>query len=238
MPHNLTSWMACVFAVVVLVGNGCGGTKGGSSGTGGSTGSGGMAVATGGTSGTGSGTGGSGIGAKQQGPAEAELGRGTGGIGGGPGSGGAGGAAIGGTSGTGRGGTGTGTSTGGTSGSGPGGVSGAGGAGGPSYSGCSFVGGLDRIVVGKRDAGRNLCVVIVFVNGTNTSQIVLPPIWRVSTHSPPRRPPRARSACHRQVRFWLRVRTEQRPGRRELPGPTRPPPSTSLSRFHPAARGC
>jgi hypothetical protein len=34
-------------------------------------------------------------------------------------------------------------------------------------------------VVAKRDAGRNLCVVIVFANGTNTSQVVLPQSYRI-----------------------------------------------------------
>jgi hypothetical protein len=49
-----------------------------------------------------------------------------------------------------------------------------------SYSGCSFVGGIDRLVVAKRDAQRNLCVVLVLDEpGTNPFTVTLPSPWGV-----------------------------------------------------------
>ena len=47
------------------------------------------------------------------------------------------------------------------------------------YSGCNFLGDVDRVVVGKYDPARSLCFDIVFSNGTNTSGVTLPASWRV-----------------------------------------------------------
>jgi len=66
---------------------------------------------------------------------------------------------------------------------GAGGAAGLGGAGGAavSYSGCNFIGGVDRISVAKRDPARSLCAVIVFADGTsaNPSGVTLPQNWKV-----------------------------------------------------------
>ena len=170
-------------------GAGTGGMGTGGMGTGGA-GTGGVGTGGAGTGGAGTGgagTGGAGTGGAGTGGA-GTGGAGTGGAGtGGAGTGGAGtgGTAPGGSSGTGgvasggRGGSagGRGGSAGGRGGSAGG--AGAGGQAAVSYSGCSFVGGVDRVVVGKHDAARDLCVVVVFSNGTNTSQVALPTGWQV-----------------------------------------------------------
>ena len=81
----------------------------------------------------------------------------------------------------------TGAAGGGGAGRGGGGWGGAAGAGGAgagtavSYSGCNFIGGVDRISVAKRDPARSLCAVIVFADGTsaNPSGVTLPQNWKV-----------------------------------------------------------
>ena len=50
-----------------------------------------------------------------------------------------------------------------------------GGTGAISYVGCRFIGGIDRIVVAKRDTSRNMCVNVVFVEpGTAPTGLTLP----------------------------------------------------------------
>jgi hypothetical protein len=47
-----------------------------------------------------------------------------------------------------------------------------------SYSGCTFTGGINRIVVAKRDAQQNLCVVFVLAQqAPNPFNLTLPPNW-------------------------------------------------------------
>ena len=58
-----------------------------------------------------------------------------------------------------------------------GGAGGAGGQPGVSYAGCTFIGGIDRIVVAKRDAQRNLCVVFVLGAPGNPFNLTLPQNW-------------------------------------------------------------
>jgi hypothetical protein len=152
-------------------GGGCGGGKSGSTGSGGADGSSNQGGRSGaGSGGTGAGTGGANAGGTAGGSfggATAIGGSGgerTGGRGGGAGSGG---------SGTG------GRGGGGSSGAGTGGVGGAGGAGsGVSYSACTFIGGINRTVIAKRDTQRNLCVVLVLdAPGTNPFNLNLPQTW-------------------------------------------------------------
>jgi hypothetical protein len=44
-----------------------------------------------------------------------------------------------------------------------------------SYVGCRFVGGVNRIVVGKRDASRSVCFNVVLGNGPLPPNLTLPP---------------------------------------------------------------
>jgi hypothetical protein len=130
---------------------------------------------------------------------------GVGGIGsggsGGTGTGGAGGSATGGSTGSGAtkgGSTGSGgiagsggdagVSTGGAGGTGTGGVSGtgAGGSGGGSgatdvYSGCAYIGGIDRLVVAKASAQGGICVTLVLVDSGSTKDfgLTISSPWRV-----------------------------------------------------------
>jgi hypothetical protein len=47
-----------------------------------------------------------------------------------------------------------------------------------SYSGCMFVGGINRFVIAKRDTPRNLCVVLVLDSpGSNPFNLTLPANW-------------------------------------------------------------
>ena len=47
-----------------------------------------------------------------------------------------------------------------------------------SYSGCTFVGGVNRIVLAKRDAQQNLCVVFVLAQqAPNPFNLTLPKDW-------------------------------------------------------------
>ena len=43
-----------------------------------------------------------------------------------------------------------------------------------SYVGCRFIGGIDRVVVAKRDTSRNLCVNVVFGLGQASTELTLP----------------------------------------------------------------
>jgi hypothetical protein len=145
-----------------------GGRAGGAAGTGGISGTGGNGGQAGGSAGAGGipATGGAvGTGGRTNG-AGGSAGSGTGGRAG------AGGTSAGGTVGTG--GRGPGGGAGGAAASG-----GAGGTASATYTGCSFVGGIDRVAVAKRDGARNLCAVIVFSGGTNTSEVTLRAGWRV-----------------------------------------------------------
>jgi hypothetical protein len=162
-------------SLLSFVGGACGGGRPGpSGGAGGSSGAGGAkaGAGAGGAGGSATGLGGSGGGGAG---GDSGSQSGSGGVGGGSADGSA----------TGLGGSGGGGAGGELAGSGGSGSSGAsGGAGasgqvGVSYAGCSFLGNIERIVVAKRDAGRNLCVNLVFSNGTNTSQIRLPQGWKV-----------------------------------------------------------
>jgi hypothetical protein len=59
-----------------------------------------------------------------------------------------------------------------------------GGAGAISYVGCRFVGGSNRVIVAKRDTQRNLCVNVVFANGTTpTPGLMLPTFYRLESAS-------------------------------------------------------
>jgi len=74
--------------------------------------------------------------------------------------------------GAGGGSAGTGGAAGGKGGAGGGG---AGGSGTISYAGCSYVGGINRVVIAKQDTNRNLCVVLVLDSpGTNPFNLTLP----------------------------------------------------------------
>ena len=56
------------------------------------------------------------------------------------------------------------------------GACGDGGTGAISYHGCQYIGGLNRIVVAKRDTSRNLCVNVVLINGAPPQAgLTLPP---------------------------------------------------------------
>ena len=143
----------------------------------------------GGAAGTAAGGSDGGAGAGGRGGTGGGSGAGVGGTGAGGrgGTGGGSGAGVGGTGAGGRGGSGTGgTSTGGRGGSGAGGSGGSGtggrgGAGGAepvSYSACIFIGGIDWVVVAKRDPPRNLCVVLVLgAPGSNPFDLTLPQNW-------------------------------------------------------------
>jgi hypothetical protein len=90
---------------------------------------------------------------------------------------GTGGAATGGAGGIGGGSAGGRGSGGASAGSSGGGASGSGGAGGGTitYAGCSFVGGVNRVVIAKRDTARDLCVVLVLDSpGSNPFNLTLP----------------------------------------------------------------
>jgi len=119
----------------------------------------------------------------QSGPGGALGLAGQGGGGGGHGGrGGAGGSAGSGQSG-GEGGQGRGGAEGGAGGGTGGGNGGGGGGGadGGTYAGCRFIGGLDRVVIAKRDGARGECVVLVLVQPGSTSALplALPPNWGV-----------------------------------------------------------
>ncbi|MEO7670187.1 MAG: hypothetical protein ABIW57_12660 [Polyangia bacterium] len=176
--------IVCLLGCIAV---GCGNERGVRSGTGGMAASGGRA--TGGGDGGPLDTGGGGPTAGQSG-AGGQSGGGTGGsagrggdggqIGGAPGAGGI--SGTGGVIGPGWKGDGAGGSdngAGGVAGGGAGGITGGGAT--VSYSGCSYIGGLDWVVVAKWDAGRNLCAVIAFSGGENTSGVILPAHWRVVT---------------------------------------------------------
>ena len=65
-----------------------------------------------------------------------------------------------------------------TGGTGGGGAGGTAGQSGVSYSGCTFVGGVNRIVVAKRDTQQNLCVVFVLAQqAPNRFNLTLPQDW-------------------------------------------------------------
>lgn len=154
-----------------------GGPDAGSGGRMSSGGSTGMAGAGGTASGGSSGSGSGGAGGTASGGA-GHGGSGTGGSGtGGSHSGGA--SAIGGSSGGGGGGSaGNAGGSAGNAGASGGGVTGQGGAGGGSvtYLGCSFIGGVNRVVIAKRDTARDLCVKLVLNSpGTNPLGLTLPP---------------------------------------------------------------
>jgi hypothetical protein len=150
----------------------------------GGAGTGGAGASAGGasTGGAGAGTGGAGTGGGTGGAAASTggAGPGTGGAGAGTG-GGVAGAAGGGRAGAASGGRGGAGGAGGAAGTGSGGRGGggdAGGAGGSSvtYTGCTFVGGINRVVIAKRDAARDLCVVLVLGSpATNPFNLTLPP---------------------------------------------------------------
>jgi hypothetical protein len=156
-----------------MTGPDAGGTGGAGSG-GAGTGSGGA-----GAGGTSAGTGGAGTGTGGAGTGTGGAGTGGAGTGGGAGAGGTGGAGSGGRGSGGSSGGGSGGSSGGASGGSSGGASGSGGAGGDtiSYAGCMFIGGVNRLVIAKRDTARDLCVVLVLASPVtnNPFNLTLPP---------------------------------------------------------------
>ena len=57
-----------------------------------------------------------------------------------------------------------------------------GGTGAVSYHGCRYIGGLDRIVVAKRDTSRNMCVNVVLINGAPApAGLTLPPNYTLDS---------------------------------------------------------
>jgi hypothetical protein len=183
---KIETYLACLVSGIFVAGLlsiggwGCDGSRPTTSGSGGASGTGatdgGSSAGSGGSGTGGAGSGGTGAGGRGSGGASAGSGgagsggRGGAGSGGSGTDGGAGGAGSGGRGGAGSGGSGTGGSAGGSG--------GAGGQPGVSYSGCSFGGGIVRLVVAKRDTQKNLCVVLVLDQpGTNPFNLTLPQSW-------------------------------------------------------------
>ena len=164
-------------------GTGSGGSdsEGGDDSSGGSAPSGGTSPSTGGASNAGSGSSSGGMGTAGSG----EAGVMSGGSSAGGAS--AGGAPQGGAAGSAAGASGSGAVGGASSYAGAGGASGsgyggAGGTGPAGYLGCTFIGGVDRIVVSKRDVANNRCLSLVLWDGpTQSSGLEAPERWSVET---------------------------------------------------------